>query len=459
MLNLERDSRIPLYEQIYNYVKNSIEQNEWKAGMRLPSVRYWAGALGVSKITVEQAYFQLLAEGYIKAHNRAPYEVVALPSMPKYSKSEFTYKKEQALPPSTYNFATGSMDPEGFDYSRWKRILGYVLRDINPLLSRGAREGEQVLREALARYIQEARGVKATADQIFIAAGTQPLLRIISSLLKGQVETVALSKPGHLEGQGIFSDHGFSVKHIAFHDKALIEELERLKADAFYCMPSHGAVQGGVMSIKERRLLLEWAVKHKAYIIEDDYDSELRYYGKPIPSLQGMDQEERVIYLGSVSKVLPPSIRLSYMVLPPALCELYEARREQYGQTASVMEQLALAEYMNRGEWARQIRRLRKHYADKSKMLCKLLSTYFGEALIPVIPESGVYIAVYLKTEASMETIIERARQEGCSVRSGSGEVSIDKEGYQPILLSFSAIRTEELEKAVQALGRAWKGL
>ena len=211
---------------------------------------------------------------------------------------------------------------------------------------------------------------------------------------------------------------------------------------------------GRIMTIQERMELLRWAQHKEAYIIEDDYDSELRYYGKPVLSLQGMDRNDCVIYMGTPSKVLPPSIRLSYLVLPITLYKDFHSHRKDYGQSASVLEQLAWAMYMNAGEWNKQIRRLRKHYLEKSKYFTSLLRRYLGDTYEVVAPEGGVYAGVRLRY-VDGEQLALRALASACDVKVLD---TVDTDMVE-VLLSFSGIPTCELERAVQILAKAWKGL
>lgn len=204
------------------------------------------------------------------------------------------------------------------------------------------------------------------------------------------------------------------------------------------------------MPAGHRHRLLDWAAAGGRYIIEDDYDSELRYFGRPIASLQGMDRGDHVIYMGTPSKVLPPSIRLSYMVLPDRLRQRYDERSRQYRQGASVMEQLVWAEYIRTGEWSRQIRRLRKHYNEKSKYMVKLIQEYMKPGVEAFEPEGGVYVEVRLPAPLAAEQLVEAARAAGCAVKAPAEEGQV--------LLSFSAIPTKELREAVETLARAWKG-
>lgn len=494
MLVLERSSATPLYEQIYQYIKGRIEGGQYEAGARLPSVRSLAGEVGVSKITVEQAYLQLAAEGYIKAHDRSPYEVLALPltgdtifagvsgvdslfqksiavklgegvtaigptNLPsQLAKQEALRASDMDVTPTIqYNFATGAMDPEGFDYTRWKRYIGYVLREPERLLAYGDPQGELELRLQLAQYLNTARAVRTTAEQIIIGSGTQAMVMMIAALLKrAHITTVAIDHSALIGVTHIFKDYGFTVVTIDQHSESLITDLMNANVQALYCTPSHGDRQGRVMSAGRRKELLQWSKAVGSYLIEDDYDSELRYYGRPISSLQGLAREEHVIYLGTPSKVLPPSIRISYMVLPPSLWNDFLMYRSSYRQSASVMEQLVWARYMAAGEWSKQIRRLRKHYADKSKQLVSQLQIAFGDQAKAYLPEGGVYIGLSVYTTLGAADLLAKARQAGCDVRI---EADIVTEGEVHCLLSFSAIPTAKLHAAVTRLAAAWKGV
>lgn len=478
MLVLDRQSGVPLYEQIYTYIKSNIESGNFMAGTRLPSVRALAGEIGVSKITVEQAYVQLAAEGYLKAHDRAPYEVLDIPVLTdsvqqllETAHSDLTHSgrtevtktgsgadrpAQQSKPSVRYNFATGAMDPEGFDYSRWKRYIGYVLRNPERLMAYGDPQGELELRQALQGYLSAARGVTARSEYTLIGSGTQSMAIAIASILKRVGLTTIGVEVEALSGiKTIFEDFGFTVVEIAQRGDDLFDILDKMKVEAVYCTPSHCDRSGSVMAAARRKELLQWAAKPGRYIIEDDYDSELRYYGRPISSLQGMNGADCVIYVGTPSKVLPPSIRLSYMVLPAVLWDAFVRYRRSYRQSASVMEQLVWARFIAAGEWSKQIRRLRKHYSDKSKYMVMNLEREFGSGITVKAPEGGVYISLIVHTKATAAELAALAKEGGCDVRRG---VDRPGEGVQ-CLLSFSAIPTKQLEKAIQQLGKAWKGI
>lgn len=483
MIVLDANAGVPMYEQVYEAVKVHIEQGLFRPGQRLPSIRAMAAQLGVSKITVEQAYLQLATEGYIQAHKKAPYEVLEI-SQPLgagcvtmgHDTISFDLVSEDtaengnasstlnnALPkeahtdnsPILYNFATGAMDPEGFDFKRWKRFIGYALRDTNRLMTYGQLEGEPELREALNQYLQQARGVRATAERTLVTSGTLNSLHIIASLLQRQGKCkVAMERQSPSFAKAIWKGYGCSVLEVDMRGSQLIATLQKANVDVVYCMPSHGDSMGRVMTIQERMELLRWAQDTGAYVIEDDYDSELRYYGKPVVSLQGLDRQGCVIYMGTPSKVLPPSIRLSYLVLPTLLYTDFHRHRLAYGQSAGVLEQLAWAMYMEAGEWNKQIRRLRKHYLEKSKYFTQLLRQYLGTSYEVIAPEGGVYAGL-------RKAHIDGAQCKELALRAGCDVIVVDTDDTNTveILLSFSGIPTRELERAVQVLAKAWKGL
>lgn len=501
MIVLDANAGVPMYEQVYEAVKVHIEQGLFRPGQRLPSIRAMAAQLGVSKITVEQAYLQLATEGYIQAHKKAPYEVLEI-SQPlggygytrkpevgmlssvraKGSPQSVTgntntkiekltsYRDGSAVStlnntlyegtngephPILYNFATGAMDPEGFDFKRWKRFIGYALRDTNRLMTYGQLEGEPELREALNQYLQQARGVRATAERTLVTSGTLNSLHIIASLLQRQGKgKVAMERQSPSFAKAIWRGYGCSVLDVDMRGPQLIATLQEANVDVVYCMPSHGDSMGRIMTIQERMELLRWAQETGAYVIEDDYDSELRYYGKPVLSLQGLDRQGCVIYMGTPSKVLPPSIRLSYLVLPILLYTDFHRHRHAYGQSAGVLEQLAWAMYMEAGEWNKQIRRLRKHYLEKSKYFTQLLRQYLGSSYEVIAPEGGVYAGLR-KVHIDGAQCKKLALEAGCDVIV----VDTDDTNTVEILLSFSGIPTRELERAVQVLAKAWKGL
>ena len=459
MLQIDKTIKKPYYVQIYEYFRCEIEERRMHEGERLASVRELSQAVNVSKMTIEQAYFQLASEGYILRRNRARYEVAPIGEYEEGMEAPPEYYADSIPRPEyIYDFGSGDMDMERFPLDIWRRYMNRVLTEPERLLACGDEQGVLELRQALSHYVYQERGVHAFASTVVIGAGTLPLLRILASLLREEYPSIGVEEPGFRLGREIFRSNGYAISPFAVHDGEIdIEALARSDVRLVYVSPSHQFPTGTVMPAGRRNDLLQWAEERDGLIIEDDYDSELRYYGRPVPALQGIDRSGRVIYMGSLSKVLPSFVRLSYMVLPPRLMKRYNEQRELFRQGASVPEQCVLAEYIRSGELARQIRRLRKDYQEKGQTMIRLLQTCFGETVEVKRIVSGVYCRITLHSSYSEEELLERARQQGCRVLSMNKFYEIkDQEIRKEFLLSFSKIPTRKLEQAICALHRAW---
>ena len=463
LIQLNVNSEKPLYMQIYTYFKQAIEQSGLREGDKLPSIRGLSADLSVSKITVEKAYQQLMSEGYILNCNRARYLVSKLEymtfkrSMPRSQCCDF----EQAVvtkPDILYDFASGGMDIDGFDFSLWKRYINKVFLNKDKLVGYGHVQGEAELRTEIAKYIRQSRGVNALPEQIIIAPGIQSLLNTLCSLLKSAADSIAFEDPGFKNGRRIFSNYAFEIKPIPMKKDGMdIDKLFTSQAKLAYVSPSHQFPTGYIMPVGKRVQLLNWAEDVEGIIIEDDYDSEFRYFGRPIPALKGLDDRERVVYLGSLSKVIPPSIRISYMVLPEALLAAFQKNAAFYNQAASTIEQLALAQYMADGCLERQIRRLRKLYFGKKSMLLEAVKESFGKQVDIEGTESGVYIILNVKSELNAEQLVTRALAKGCRVAAVQDYyLQNTAENTVRILLYYSKIPVNEIAVAVKLLKAAW---
>ncbi|MFR6642544.1 MAG: PLP-dependent aminotransferase family protein [Megasphaera sp.] len=397
MLQLDKSISKPFYVQIYEYYRQEIESSRMVAGMRLDSVRELAQAAGISKMTVEKAYYQLASEGYILRRHKARYEVASLGRREQVPEEDRQTRVQEIVhqPVYDYDFASGDMALERFPLDIWRKYMNRVLSEPDRLLAANDDQGVPDLRRALSRYVYETRGVHAAPSQIIIGAGTISLLGILTHLLRYKYDCIGVEEPGFRLGREIFRNSGYSIVPIPIKDGLLqVDELERSNVRLVYVSPSHQFPTGTVMPAGIRHRLLQWAGETDGLIIEDDYDSELRYYGRPVPALQGLDRSGRVIYMGALSKVLPFFVRLSYMVLPPELMPLYHAQRGLFRQGASVPEQCVLAEYIQSGELSRQVRRLRKDYQEKGELLRKLLMEAFGPEIVVGQLVSGIYCHV-----------------------------------------------------------------
>lgn len=460
MLQIDTTAKLPYYAQIYEYYRREIETGHLSAGEQLLSVRELARRVGVSKMTVEQSYYQLASEGYIQSRNRARYQVTAITDWAAASPVDRLPDSDSAkVQTYRYHFASGEMDTEGFRFEKWRSYMNRVLQEPEQLLSYGDEQGEAELRQIISQHVYQTRGAQASADTIVIGAGTQPLLRIITSLLRGDHQSIGVENPGFRLGREVFRDEGYRIYPLSVQEGDIeMASLEKCGTRLVYVSPSHQFPTGRVMSINRRQELLRWAENTNGLIIEDDYDSELRYYGRPIPSLQGLDRAGRVVYMGSFSKVLPPSIRISYMILPVALLAVYNKKRELFRQNASLIEQKVLSEYIRAGELSKQIRRLRKIYQEKGRHFTALLSQYFGDSIQVERPISGVYCRVVIRSNDSIEVLVKKAKDHDCLVLPMTNLYTASKDAStKEFLLSFSRIPSQELEAAVATLHEAWR--
>lgn len=452
----------PLYIQLYQQFRRQIEQGSLSAGEKLPSIRSLARQLTISKITVEKAYLQLMSEGYIENGNRSRYTVSPFePSVAPVAKNPLPAARIVSplpAPPIRYDFASGEMDGNGFNFPLWKRYINKVFARPDQLTGYGHYQGELELRQELARYLQSSRGVAAHPEQIVIGAGVQNLLHMLCSLLKPEHTSIAFEEPGFKNGRRIFADNSFTIIPVGMNADGLnMQELQTSQTRLVYLSPSHQFPTGYIMPIGQRHRLLAWAKTAQGTIIEDDYDSEFRYFGRPIPALQGLDRDGSVIYVGSLSKLIPPSIRISYMVLPPRLLYLYQKNSALYNQSASTLEQLALAAFMADGHFERQIRRLRKLYQEKSLLFYETIQRCLGDRATINMTDSGLHTILNLQTTLSTGELVTRARQQGCRVVPIEEYYWENPPGKLPqIILYFSKIPRQEIQPAIELLRSAW---
>jgi GntR family transcriptional regulator / MocR family aminotransferase len=420
-----------------------------------------ARALGVSLTTVTQAYSQLAMEGYVQNHPKSGFYVSALgpsrnlPSQGIDALDPFmSYSEPKGLADGLY------IDPDCFDFLKWKKCLNQIFTDFpHLLLSEGDPQGEWVLRNEISRYAYQHRGVKCTREQIVIGAGISPIIDFLSVILKRQeIRHLAIENPGFPAVERIFADRDFAVLPIPVDSDGMrISVLPNSPKSIVYVSPSNQFPLGSVMPVGKRYALLEWAHQSGNYILEDDYDSELRYFGKPIPALQGLDQEGRVVYLGSFSATLFPSIKISYMILPDSLLELARSSMDGYRQTCSKSEQLTLALYMNNGLYQTHIKKLRRLYAQKMQKATDAVRRHLGSGVRILQSTSGVHMLLSVESGLSISELCKRAQAERILITPVTYFAGARDSGESNILMFYySRIPMEEIEPAIRRLALAW---
>ncbi len=444
---LDVNSEVPMYRQLYGSIKERICSGCPAVGEKMPSIRRISEELGVSRTTVEQAYGQLCVEGYLVSRPQSGYFVEAA-VIEKTTLPTDDMTDDEPDPTVKYDFGSRYVDSRGSDLDLWRKYVRAVLSREDIVTSYGHYQGEPELRRQLAHFGSLLRGVNATPERIVIGAGVQPLLSLICGLLGERAGRVGIEYPCFPHAERVFRDFRLDITALG-HDKYGVkpEELYASKADVLYLNPSNTESMGRPMPVSRRAELLEWAERTDGLIIEDDYNGALRFRSLPVPAMQGMSDGNRVIYLGSFSKLLMPSVRLSYMALTPELAGLYRSRCASYNQTSSKTEQLALAEYIRDGHIEKRLRRLRKIYSEKSDRLIALLNEYFGSIAKIRLAETALCAELILQSSQTPEELTAIALAGGVRVIPADTE-----HGAPKLRLSFAGIHAEDMPEGVRLL-------
>lgn len=443
----QRD-RIPIYQQIYEYIRDDIKDGKISPGEKLPSTRFLAKHLQVSRSTVELSYEQLVSEGYVRPAAGSGFYVcrlaepgLAAPAAHAGRRLERTEGvlageglfRETELLKVRYNFSPYGTEWPEFSMNAWRKATRSMLQEpMEELFLPGEAQGEANLRQAVCAYLHQARGVNCDRSQVIIGAGNEYLLLLLHQLLEG-VGGIAMESPTYPQAYQIFRNLGWRVEAAPMDGGGmLLEELYKSGMQVAYVMPSHQFPLGTVMPMGRRQELLSWAGEAPGrYIIEDDYDSEFRYKGKPIPSLQGSDPYGCVIYLGTFSRSIAPSVRVSYMVLPPALLPAYRKRCGFYSSTVARTQQQTLYHFMQDGYFERHLNKLRSIYRVRhDKLLALLKQRSWVKALKG--EGAGLHVLVEADTPLSEKALLERARALGVRIY-GLHEYMIEEAGQKDL--------------------------
>ncbi len=475
-ITLDTEKKQPLYEQIYEALREAILQGRILQGEKLPSTRFEAEYLQVSRSTVELAYDQLVSEGYIHSEPyrgyfacdvRELYDLTDIRTSDAKTfameeaetvhsdrkKSDFLRKSEKTS--YQIDFSLNELSMENFPYSGLSKIMKNLLLDQGEqIMSSGSAFGENNLKETICDYLYHARNVRCNPDQIIIGAGNEYLQLMLVQML-GVSHCVAMESPTYLRAYRTFKNAGLSVREVALDESGMrVDLLQEMDASIAYVMPSHQFPLGIVMPMKRRLELLNWAVEEpERYIIEDDYDSEFRYKGKPIPALQGIDRSGRVIYLGTFSKSIASSIRVSYMVLPEQLLERYRECCGFYACTVPNLMQQAICQFMQEGYFEKNLNRMRAIYKSKHDYMLAELKKYSWVREI-MGENSGLHLLVEVDTELSEQQVIEACAKQQIRVY-GLSEYYISqnpKREYPILLLGYGGLTEEQIADGLQMI-------
>ena len=477
-----------LYEQIYEHIKLEIRKGKLRSGERLPSTRSLAEFLQVSRGTAELAYEQLLSEGYIEARPYRGYFVCAVEELAGLaetardgrqfagkgmetgnicnvteraeSRQERRCGEKEAAGAYVCDFSPNAIDMTAFPYATWKKITKNILVGANSdMFTYSCPKGDYALRETITHYLHTSRGVNCSPEQVIIGAGNDYLLMLLEKVLGRQVR-IGMENPTYKKAYRIFESFAYSILPIAMDDCGMsAEALRQSGAEAAYVMPSHQYPMGIVMPIGRRMELLKWAgEKEGRYLIEDDYDSEFRFKGKPVPSLQASDHLGKVIYVGTFSKSIAPAIRIGYMVLPEPLLDIYEEKCSFYSNTVSGIDQRILNEFIRNGHFERHLNRMRKIYRDKHDLL---LNEWKGmEKQFRTMGENaGLHLLLQDKRGRREEELVRQAESVGVKVY-GLSEFCVGRrmscwEGAM-VILGYASLSSGQISEGIHRLKQVW---
>ncbi|MGG2106552.1 PLP-dependent aminotransferase family protein [Lysinibacillus pakistanensis] len=454
----------PLYLQLYKFIKNEIQVGNIRANSKLPSQRNLAKHLNISRNTVDAAYQQLIAEGYVISKERDGIYVVEL-------EKDFFLKNNQIdndiLAASSnqeledvkvkYDFNYGDINLKDFPYKIWRKLsLQSLNEEHGYLYLYGDPQGESELRNSISQHLYQARGVSCSAEQIIVGAGLQYLTGLLCNLI-GRDVVYGMEDPGYYRVRYLFEDSGIHIQPIPLDNSGIsVYHLKKSKVKAVYVTPSHQFPTGIVMPITRRMELLEWAREENAYIIEDDYDGEFRYSGKPIPALHGLDSYENVVYMGTFSKSLIPSIKLSYMVLPMELINLYK-KNNFYVQTVSRLHQHTLRLFMESGHWERHLNKSRNIYKGRHLALLNAIHQVMNDDVKVYGSGSGLHILLEPNNHMTEKQLIQTAREQGVIIYPTSVfYANSPKNQSAKVLLGFANLDEASIFKGIELLNKAW---
>ncbi len=489
---LDFAARDPLHRQIYEGVRSGILAGRFAAGMRLPSTRVLASELGVARNTVVFAFDQLCAEGYLIARRgggtrvRAtmPDSLISVTVARRAPRAERSgvARISRASPPlperwtqvlardpelgmshdvMSMPFTLGMPAVDVFPSALWARITARRWRKGAVFLGHAATAGDEALRNAIAAYVTSARGVRCTPDQILIVSGAQQALDLAARVLVEPGDDVWMEDPGYAGARAALAGAGARVTPVPVDDEGMNIALAEHRAPGArlaYVTPSHQFPLGTVMSASRRLALLTWAHRVGGWVLEDDYDSEFRYSGRPIPCLQGLDMERggsgRVLYVGTFSKTLAPALRLGYIIVPDELVDAFCAARAIAGGHSSTLDQGVLGDFIGEGHYVRHVRRVRALCGERQQALLAAAAIELGDAMRLVPDAAGLHMVGWLPPHESDRTATAAAAREGVDVTPLSRYATVPS-NRGALLLGYAAFDESEIRDGVRKLARA----
>ena len=438
----------PRYQQIARQLKAAIEQGELASGRRLPSSRVYAQELGVSRVTVENAYGELVAQGWLERRGQAGTFVSDHLTVQPVTAEPLGFGGEQSEPQP---FQLGLPALDLFPRGLWARVMGRRLRTQTRFdLALGDVRGESMLRQALVEYLRLSRSIECEAEQVFITSGYAASMSLILQSLGGRGETMWVEDPGFPLIRPVVEQEGVTLSPVPVDAEGMdVEWAMQQVPDARFALltPAHQSPTGVALSLPRRRQLLDWAAHHQAWIIEDDYDSEFRYLGKPLPPLKSLDAPQRVIYAGTFSKSLFPALRTAWLVVPLPLVAEFRRQAQRLACPVPLLWQQTLADFMREGHFWRHLKKMRVHYAQRRRWLEEALAANGFQ----VVEQSGG-IQMVVAVEGDDKAMAYQARRAGLAVQAVN-DWRIANSGHAGLIMSFTNIISQKMaQQQVAAL-------
>ncbi len=488
MITLDNRSSVPLHRQLYEEIRKSILTGRLTAGASVPSTRMLAVSLGVSRSTVTQSYDQLISEGYLqsavgsgtKVSDQLPDDLLQVapsgthklgaqkgrtpsPKLSQYGESladAAPFEPPEPVMPFHFRYGIPALDE--FPMDVWRRLLlRHCRSDRAKLLDYAATaQGDPGLRAAIAGYLGRSRGTRCTADQVIIVNGSQQAIDLVTKVLIDRCDRVALENPGYLGARRRFLAQGARLEPVPVDQFGII--IEKLPARAsgqtklIYVTPSHQFPTGAVLCLPRRLELIAWAAEMGAMIVEDDYDSEFRYSSRPIPALQGLDENENVIYAGTFSKVLFPSLRVGYLVVPQPLVRIFVRARWLTDRQTPTLEQRVLADFINEGHLERHLRRMRTLYDRRRQTLTRSLKQHFGDCVAILGENAGIHLMARIKTGFNDNEVLRRAQEAGVGILSARSYYLADARSDE-FVFGYANLSERKIQEGVRRLAKALK--
>ena len=450
----------PIYKELYQNIRRDILNGTIKSGEKLPSKRTLAQNLGISTITVENAYDQLISEGYLYSELKKGYFVSDIKNLSKPHPSSIQKArldiKVNRKPSYYFDFASNNVETKNFPFSIWAKLSREVLSEMqDQVLQVSPSSGIEVLRNAIAKHLYSFRGMAVDPNQIIIGAGTENLYEILIKLF-GTDKTFCIENPGYTKIRKVYEINKVECVFANLDENGInIQELRNSKAQIAHISPNHHFPTGITMPASRRYEILSWANEKKdRYIIEDDYDSEFRQNGNPIPTLQSIDAFEKVIYMNTFSKSLASTIRISYMVLPEHLANLYYQTLDFYSCPVPTFEQYTLAKFIDEGYFEKHINRMRLYYRRKRLTVLNILHKNLSDNECSILEsDSGLHLILKLKTSVTDNELKKSLLEKGININMLSEYYDSEKENLQHMyILNYSNINLEKFEEAVKVI-------